>query len=179
MSDITESQAKPRKKRPWLRWSIELLIIVALIAGIRMWQQRSLVDGVAPDFSREALDGQVVQLADYKGKPAMLHFWATWCPMCELEQGGISKIANDWPVVTVAYQSGDKEEVQRYIERNKLENWTVIVDESGELSQQYGVKGVPTNYILDAESNIRFREVGLSSSWGLRFRLWLSEKFSG
>lgn len=179
MTDTTESQPLQRKKkRRWLRWSIELLIIVALIFGIRTWQQRTLVDGVAPDFAQEALDGQVVQLADYQGKPAMLHFWATWCPMCEFEQSGVSNIANDWPVVTVAYQSGDRDEVQRYIERNGLENWTVLVDEDGELSRQYGVQGVPTNYIIDSEGNIRFREVGLSSSWGLRFRLWLADKLS-
>lgn len=174
---VTDS-AKPRKKRRWLRWSIELLIIVAIIMGIRAWQQRSLVDGVAPDFALEAVDGQLVQLVDYQGQPALLHFWATWCPMCEIEQGGISKITKNWPVITVAYQSGQKEEVQRYIEREGLENWTVIVDDQGALAQQYGVQGVPTNYILDQNGHIRFREVGLSSSWGLRFRLWLASKLA-
>ena len=48
------------------------------------------------------------------------------------------------------------------------------MDEDGKLATQFGVHGVPTSYILDAKGKIRFREVGLTSSWGLRLRLWLA-----
>jgi len=39
------------------------------------------------------------------------------------------------------------------------------------------VKGVPTSYIIDGNGNIRFTEVGLTSGWGLRARLWWADKF--
>jgi alkyl hydroperoxide reductase subunit AhpC len=64
------------------------------------------------------------------------------------------------------------------MERKGISNWVTIVDNDGELARQYGVIGVPTSYILDSEGSIRFSEVGMSSAWGLRFRLWLAEKFS-
>ena len=164
-----------RKPRRWLRWTIEILVIVAIVFWVRAWQQRGMLDGVAPDFERGSLNGSVVRLADYQGKPLLLHFWASWCPMCEMEQGSITAIANDHPVVTVAFQSGTSEEVQRYMERKGITEWVTVVDEDGKLAEQYGIHGVPTSYVLDGEGNIRFREVGLTSGWGLRLRLWLAE----
>lgn len=95
--------------------------------------------------------------------------------MCELEQDTITALNKDWKVITVAFQSGGEEEVKRYVERKGLQNWPVIVDEEGKLAAQYGVKGVPASYIVDEEGTIRFREVGLTSSWGLRLRLWLAQ----
>lgn len=162
------------KPRRWLRWSIEVLVIIAIILGVRAWQQRGMLDGVAPNFEYESLNGNLVRLADYQGKPLLLHFWASWCPMCEMEQGSITAIAKEYPVVTVVFQSGTSEEVRRYMERKGITEWVTIVDKDGKLAEQYGIHGVPTTYVLDAKGNIRFREVGLTSGWGLRLRLWLA-----
>lgn len=159
-------------RRRWVRWVVELAVIAAIIFGVRAWQQRGMVEGVAPDFERITLNGAPLKLADYRGKPLLLHFWADWCPMCEFEQSSISGIAEDYPVVTVAFQSGDADAVKAYTERKGIAHWTTIVDEDGTLSEQYGIHGVPTSYVLDAHGNIRFREVGLTSGWGLRIRLW-------
>jgi hypothetical protein len=61
------------------------------------------------------------------------------------------------------------------MERKGITEWVTVVDEDGKLAEQYGIHGVPTSYVLDGEGNIRFREVGLTSGWGLRLRLWLAE----
>ncbi len=175
MNTQSSEQEEQPKKRPWLRWALEALVILAIIFGVRAWQQRGMLDGEAPDFERTALNGDVIHLDNYRGKPVLLHFWASWCPMCELEQGSISGIAKDWKVITIAFQSGGAEEVQRYMEREKITEWVTIVDEDGSLSGQYGIKGVPTSYVLDEEGIIRFREVGLTSGWGLRLRLWMAD----
>lgn len=175
----TQTATPAKRSRRWLKWSIEILIVLALIFGIRAWHQRTLIAGEAPNFNEIGLNGDEVSLAAYRGKPVLLHFWASWCPVCELEQGGINSVAaNGWPMVTIAYSSGEAEEVKRYMERKGISNWVTIVDNDGELARQYGVIGVPTSYILDSEGSIRFSEVGMSSAWGLRFRLWLAEKFS-
>lgn len=172
------TQAKTgKKKRRWLVWLFELLIIVAIVFAVRHYQQRTLVDGDAPFFDEISLQGDQLSLADYAGKPLMLHFWASGCGACEFEQDSISKLAKDWQVVTVAYSSGEAEEVRRYMERKGIEQWTTIVDNRGELAQEYGVVAVPTSYIVDKSGQIRFHEVGLSSGWGLRLRMWLTNKF--
>ncbi len=155
-----------KKKRRWLVWLFELLIILGIVFGIRYYQQRTLISGAAPAFDEITLQDEQVTLEDYAGKPVMLHFWASWCGACEFEQDSISELAGDWQVVTVAYRSGETEEVRRYMERKGIENWTTIVDNGGKLAQEYGVIAV-----------IRFREVGLSSGWGLKLRLWFTDKF--
>ena len=175
MDTQSSEQEKQPTKRPWLRWLLEGIIILAIIFGLRTWQQRTMLVGEAPDFERPTLSGEILRLDNYRGKPVLLHFWASWCPLCELEQGSITTLAKDWKVITVAFQSGGKEEVQRYMERKGITDWVTIVDEDGSLAAQYGINGVPSNYVLDEEGMIRFREVGLSSGWGLRLRLWLAD----
>ncbi|MEZ5534646.1 MAG: redoxin domain-containing protein [Thiolinea sp.] len=166
-----------RKKRRWLVWLFELMIIVAIVLAIRTYQQRTLISGEAPVFDEVTLQGEQISLENYQGRPVMLHFWASWCGTCEFEQNSISGLGKDWPLVTVAYSSGEAEEVRRYMERKGIDNWTTIVDNDGELAQEYGVIAVPTSYVLDKAGQIRFREVGLSSGWGLRLRMWFTEKF--
>lgn len=175
----TPAASPIKRPRPWFRWIIEIAIVLALIFGFRAWQQRSLIVGEAPTFNEIGLQGEEVSLAAYRGEPMLLHFWASWCPICELEQGSITKVVEaGWPMVTVAYSSGEAEEVKRYMERKGISNWVTIVDNDGELARQYGVVGVPTTYVLDKEGSVQFREVGASTSWGLRLRLWLAKKFS-
>lgn len=170
-----ENAAQPKPRR-WLRWLLDIVMITLLIMGFRLWQHHGLLDGAAPTFVYPALNGQTIDLQAYRGKPVLLHFWATWCPMCHLEQDSISVLHQDqqWQVLTVAFQSGKADDVRRYVERENLRDWIIIADEDGKLSNQYGIQVVPTTYVLDAKGNIRFREVGLTSSWGLRIRLWLT-----
>jgi len=164
-------------RKKWLRFTLEIAIIIAIVFAIRVWQQRNLVEGIAPQFQRVLLDGKAVSLEDFNGKPVLIHFWAEWCPFCKLEEGSISRIQKDWPVLTVAYQSGSKTDVINHMKERNISNWPTIVDQDGHLAELFGVKGVPTSIILDGKGNIRFTEIGLTSEWGLRFRLWWSNQF--
>jgi thiol-disulfide isomerase/thioredoxin len=117
--------------------------------------------------------GEPVSVADYRGEPLLIHFWATWCGICRLEQNSVSDISRDWPVLTVAVQSGDNHEVGTYVRENKL-GFRVIVDEEGELMGRFGVRAVPASFVLDGNGGIRFREVGYTTGPGIRLRLWLA-----
>ena len=165
------------KKRRWLRFLLEILLIVAIVIGIRTWQQKDLVNGVAPSFQSVMLDGKTVNLEDYSGKPLLIHFWASWCPFCKFEESSITDIQKDWSVSSVAYQSGNKDEVLEHMQERGIESWPTIIDADSRLAELFGVKGVPTSYIIDGNGNIRFTEVGLTSGWGLRARMWWADKF--
>ena len=165
-----------KKQRSWLRIIVECLLIIALVFVVRAWFQRDLPTGLAPEFQARLLDNQVIDLKDYRGKPLMLHFWASWCDFCAFAEEGISHINNDWQVLSVAYQSGNKDAVRKHVDDRGLDNWAVALDPDGRLAEMFNVTAVPATYIIDSKGNIRVSEVGLTSSWGLRTRLWLVEK---
>ena len=165
-------------KKKLIRFFLEITIIVAIVFGLRAWQQRNLIEGIAPDFQSVLLDGKTVTLEDFNVKPVLIHFWSEWCPFCKLEEGSITSIQEDWPILTVAYKSGDPKTVTEHMKKRNIQSWPTIVDQDGRLADLFGVKGVPTSIILDGKGNIRFSEIGLTSEWGLRLRLWWSEKYS-
>ena len=114
-----------------------------------------------------------MDLKDLRGKPVLVHFWATWCPICRAEDGSIHDLAQDYRVLTVATNSGDAQEIARYMEENNLE-FPVLLDESGEMGSRWGVNGVPSSFIVDSAGEIRSVAVGYTTGIGLRIRLWLA-----
>ena len=160
-----------RRYPKWLILSLEVLFFVALYFGLRAWLHRDVIHGEAPMFYERWLQGEEFSLSDYRGAPVLLHFWATWCAVCRFEQGSIAAIAEDWPVITVAMQSGGPGEVRSYMDEHDLA-FPVVLDEQGRLARLYGVTGVPISYIIDAEGRVRFVEVGFTTEIGLRTRLW-------
>ena len=164
---------KPGTKRRWLRRAAEALVLLALMFGIRAWQQSGTASGPAPALAGELLDGKPVSLAAFAGRPVLVHFWATWCPICRAEQGSIDALARDVPVITVAMQSGDRDAVVQHLRKEEL-SFPVLNDPDGVIAAQWGVRAVPASFIVDGAGQIRYVEVGYTTGVGLRLRLWLS-----
>lgn len=158
------------RQRPWLR---DVLMVVVLLAAVRAYQQRDLPSGAAPQLEGALLDGSRASLAALRGEPVLVHFWATWCGVCRMEQGSIDAVALDRPVLSIASRSGDVASVSQYVASNQVKP-RVIVDSSGALAQRFGVHAFPTTFVLDRNGEIRFREVGYTTELGLRARLWLA-----
>ena len=148
-------------------------MLLVLIVGIRAWQQSGTASGPAPALAGELLDGKPVSLAAFAGRPVLVHFWATWCPICRAEQGSIDALARDEPVITVAMQSGDRDAVVQHLRKEEL-SFPVLNDPAGEIAAQWGVRAVPASFIVDGAGQIRFLEIGYTTGIGLRLRLWLA-----
>lgn len=167
-------QIKPKKSRIWLRRGLELLLFIVIIMGVRAWQQRDIVKGIAPPLSGLLLDGKPFVLAANPAQPVLVHFWATWCPICRAEQGSIESLAHDNPnVITVAMQSGNSAAVQHYMGEQGA-SFPVVNDEAGQISANWGVNAVPASFIVDRDGKIRYVEIGYTTGVGLRLRLWLA-----
>lgn len=160
-----------RRYPKWLILSAEILLFIGLYMGLRAWLHSDVIHGEAPSFEAQQLQGGSFSLSDYRGNALLLHFWASWCAVCRIEQASIASIAKDWPVLTVAMQSGDAGEVRRYLQEHGL-TFPVVVDKQGELARLYGVTGVPVSFVIDSQGRIRFTEVGYTTELGLRSRLW-------
>ena len=130
------------------------------------------------DLNKEKLTIQSFKLLDDSlyivpnDKPVLIHFWATWCPTCKLEASNIEKISKDYEVITIAVQSGTKEEIEKYLDENKL-SFKVVNDKDGYYSQMFNIKAFPTTFIYDKNKNLKFSEVGYTSTAGLYSRMML------
>ena len=157
--------------KKYFRWIIEITLILIILSAVRFWMQRDIVSGIAPNISSITLEGHKFDLNRDKNRPILVYFWASWCPVCKLEQSNIQNISKDYPVITIAMQSGDDAEVQKFMKQEKL-SFRVINDEHGSISQKYNIKGVPVSFIVNKENQIEFVEVGYTTELGLKIRLW-------
>jgi len=163
-------------RRRWVRYLTEALVFVAIFAAIATWQKRHMAEGPAPTLVATTLAGDPFDLHAPRAGPVLVHFWASWCPVCKAEEGTIEALAADPErrVITIAMESGDAAEVRAHLAERGLE-LPVIVDEQGRLAAAWGVRGVPATFVVDATNAIRFREMGYTTGPGLRLRLWWAE----
>jgi thiol-disulfide isomerase/thioredoxin len=163
------------KTWPWRKWLLEVMILIAIIVAVTMWQNRGLPEGMAPPLAGVRTDGSTVKVGE--GRTAQLVvFWATWCPVCRAEEGNISAVAGDWPVISVAMQSGEMTEVAKYLKDREI-TLPALIDADGQMAADWRVRGVPAHFVLDPAGNIRFRVVGYATTPGLRLRLWWAQQF--
>lgn len=162
----------PRRRRSRiLRWSVEIVLLLAVYLGVHAWLSRDLALGPAPPLAGPLLDGGPP--APLVGDtPVLVHFWATWCPVCRLEQESIDSIAGDHPVITVALQSGNAGAVAAHLHARDL-RVPVLNDPDGRIAEAWGVSAVPATFVV-RDGVIRYRERGFTTEAGLRLRLWLA-----
>ena len=120
------------------------------------------IDGVLPLPSIELLrhDGALQPPSELRGRPVLLHFWATWCPPCREELPGLLRFARSRPglrVIAVAVDD-DWAAVGQFFDGDVPAE--VVRDPSGVLVKQYGVGGLPDTYLLDRGGIARMRFAG-------------------
>jgi thiol-disulfide isomerase/thioredoxin len=148
-----------RVRRAWSGWLGQIALVLAVMTVMHFWNVRHVAHGAAPSIVSSTLDGRPFSLASYRGKPALVHFWATWCGVCRAEEP------------TIATSSGSRVEISKALAERGL-TMPVVSDPEGSLAADWGVGAFPTSFILGPDGRIRFVEVGYTSGIGLRARLW-------
>ncbi len=120
----------------------------------------------APDFELVDLDGKVVKLSDYKGKPIFLNFWASWCGPCKAEMPHMVKLYEakkemgfEILAINATTSEKNKENVKRFITEYGL-TFPIPLDEKGTVTHQYGIIGFPTSFFIDSDGVIRSKALG-------------------
>jgi len=128
--------------------------------GVQKFQEKK----AAPDFSLKALDGKQIALSDFKGKPVLIIFWATWCSACKedialLEKFYVGK-KDQLAILLIAIDGERKRTVQKIISENKI-TLPVLLLLKEKIMDHYGVRGwIPLTFLIDREGMLVGKIVG-------------------
>jgi thiol-disulfide isomerase/thioredoxin len=172
MTEQKTEKNLPLTQREWFKNLLWMIVMIGIFLIARSFMQGDVVQGKAPHFNTTSITGQSIDLSDYQGQPVLVHFWATWCPICEFEIEGIERVAESYPVINIATQSGSNEELLAYAQQHGMNPNLIVNDEDGALMRLYQAQATPTSFILNPNGEIEFVEVGYSTSIGLKARLW-------
>jgi len=142
------------------------------------------VGSTAPAFSLRTPAGTSVRLADLRGRPVLLEFFATWCPHCAAEAPHLRRLyaQTDAPFVAVNADSEDAASVFAFHVWFGLP-FPALVDTgthtvswpasgpAGPVSSAYRVSSFPTFYVLDRRGRIVWRSAGEQPDAKLRQEL--------
>jgi peroxiredoxin len=109
----------------------------------------------APDFTLMGLEGRSVQLRELRGKVVLLNFWATWCAPCQHEMPSMERLYQTFKqtgfVLLAVSMDRQGAEVARPFAAHLKLNFPILLDPASEVSRQYGVRGLPTTYLIDPD----------------------------
>lgn len=158
-----------------LRFAGEVALVLLVVGAVQGWRGRDLVaDGTpAPDLALRDLQGNLHRLSDYRGRPVMLHFWATWCGVCRQEFGALNAVEaarGDALLLAVAEDGDDASALRSFVDERGL-TYPVLRGKDS-VSRQWGITVFPTSFYIDRQGRIVTHQMGMTTRWSMRFWLW-------
>ncbi|RKZ69882.1 MAG: hypothetical protein DRQ44_02250 [Gammaproteobacteria bacterium] len=150
-----------RLRQPQLATGLVLLLcclqqVIAAQAEIQPWS----ADNMADEFTLPDFKDHKHSLSDYKGKVVLVNFWASWCPPCIYEMPELTRLKKqlvDQPFEIIAVNVGEKKyRVRKFVKLINF-NLPVLLDTSQDTFHAWGVKTLPTSFLIDTEGDIRYR----------------------
>ena len=145
-------------------------LLVPLLAGFAVWTMatwtadslRQATQQSMPDLSLSSLAGAPVQLSGFKGKPAVVNLWATWCPPCRREMPALAAAQQTHGNIYFVFvnQGEDRSAVRRYLTAKSLEPRNVLLDTRQQVPQHFAARGLPTTLFFDATGRLIDLHVG-------------------
>ncbi|MCU1254499.1 MAG: Redoxin domain protein [Candidatus Angelobacter sp.] len=150
---------------------ISVIVLVWLISALANAQE------AAPSLELHDLKGAPHKLEDYRGKPVVLNFWATWCVPCAAEMPMLSEMQKRYQdrVLFIAASIDDEDmrpQIEAFIRKHQGSVLTVMVGATLDSLEDFGVnQGMPGTVFIDADGNIVDRLSGALKRSDLQKRL--------
>jgi len=124
--------------------------------------------------------GRFVRLDDFRGKIVLLNFWTTWCPSCITEMPSMEKLhrklfGKNFALVTVNIKESAAQ-VKAFFDKNNL-SFAALLDTTGEVSIEFGIRAIPTSFIIDKSGKI-IGQISGPREWDSRKSVALFEQLA-
>ena len=129
---------------------------------------------LAPDFTVYDLEGNPHKLSDFRGKPVILNFWATWCGYCKMEMPDFNEKYQEYGeeihFLMVNVTDGSQETVEKASAFVAEEGYSfpVYYDTTLEATSSYPTNGLPVTFIIDAEGAVTAWQQGMMTADALQ-----------
>lgn len=137
------------------------------------------VGNLAPEFQLARLDGSTLSLGDLRGQPAVLVFWAAWCPFCKEEAPHVNKLSAEYEARGVQVFGVDVQDSQVRTAWGIKDfgiRYSVVRDADGETARNYHVDGIPTVIFIDRKGAVRYVGNRVANDYAERLDALLAEK---
>lgn len=117
----------------------------------------------APDFTLTLSDGRVVRLSDFRGRPVVINFWASWCAPCRAEAPTLEEAQKRYAergVVILGINLWDTEEAAAEFRKVYGQTYPSGPDSRGKIAIEYGVSGIPETFFITPDGMIAAKFVG-------------------
>jgi thiol-disulfide isomerase/thioredoxin len=136
-------------------------ILQALVTIAGPQQAAAAASGGAPAFTLTGTDGHQVTLASLAGKPAVINFWATYCPPCRAEMPLLDKrVGQQGGARLVLVDEGDSSQSARDFLSSLGIKRPALLDSSLGVGHAYGAIALPTTVFVRADGTIAARHIG-------------------
>jgi cytochrome oxidase Cu insertion factor (SCO1/SenC/PrrC family) len=138
---------------------VQVLDTLAAIGGLS--STLSGAEGQAPGFALSTLEGDQISLTEFRGRPVLINFWATYCVPCRLEMPLIERMAKQHPrlVVLLVDERDSTPAARDFITEVHIRS-TVMLDSDGKVGDLYRITGLPTTIFMRADGTIEGRYIG-------------------
>lgn len=144
--------------------ALGLLLAVGLkIADHKTEIPSPLIGKKMPEFTLPVLgrEDTMVSSADLVGTPFLLNIWASWCPTCRYEHPVITELAKSGAVRVIGLNYRDEAgDAQQWLRRFGDPYEFSLADVSGRTGIDFGVYAAPESFLVDAEGNVVFKQIG-------------------
>lgn len=146
-----------RELRSWL-WTLALVWLVWM--AVQSLRGGVALPAQAPDFAAVTLDGKQVQLSQFRGKPVVLYFFASWCPACKVTSPSIDLFAGSHPEVAVlGIAAEDADDARAFLAKHPRS--FPVVAETQAMDASYKVRALPTTVVVDAAGKVAWSRQGI------------------
>lgn len=150
------------------QWGVpQVLDSLQAVGGLR--SPSTAGEGRAADFNLDTLDGRQVRLSNFRGRPVLINFWATYCVPCRTEMPLIERMASAHPklVVLLVDELDDRGAARQFVSQLGVTS-IVLFDGDGRLGDLYGIIGLPTTLFVHGDGTIEGRYIGQTNEAILR-----------